>query len=78
VPLKFYKSEVFGKVFREKNHFWADSPRVHGGQSEINFKSYRTVCGSGDPRGRSARPWRTVRGFLADSPPGAMGTSDSH
>jgi hypothetical protein len=27
--------------------------------------------------GRSVRPWRTVRGVMADSPPGATGNSDS-
>jgi starvation-inducible outer membrane lipoprotein len=36
------------------------------------------VDGPRSSRGWSARHWWTVRGVLADSPPGAMGNSDNH
>jgi hypothetical protein len=55
--------------------FQADSPRTPGGQSVIlNRTGYISVDRADDPRptrGQSAWPRQTVRGALADGPPGS-------
>jgi hypothetical protein len=53
--------------FFEKNLFRVDSPRLHGGQSEINLETYRMVRSSGGSGGRSVTFPRTVCAALADS-----------
>jgi hypothetical protein len=77
-------SEVFGKSFREK---YASRRTVRGPYADgplFSLKANRTVCSSVDwadgpwlARGQSAGPRMTVRGVLADSPPGPTASSAS-
>jgi hypothetical protein len=60
---------------------WADGPLFLTERSATRWTG-RTVCGLfvdslQDPRGQSAGPTRTVRGVLADGPPGPTVSSAS-
>jgi hypothetical protein len=75
-------SEIFSKRFREK---YASRQTVRGPYAnDPLFSSNRTVCSSVDradgpqpAREQSAGPRQTVRGVLADSPPGPTASSAS-
>jgi hypothetical protein len=77
-------SEIFLKSFREK---YASRRTVCGPYADgplFTSKPNRTACSSVDradgprpARGQSAGPTQTVRGVLADSPPGSTATPDS-
>jgi hypothetical protein len=60
----------FGQKFSRKIRFQADSPRALCGWSVILFRSKQNNTQLGGPGGRSAAYPRTVRGVLADGPPG--------
>jgi hypothetical protein len=77
-------SEVFGKVFREKISFGrtvygskADGPKLISKHTEWCAARADRANGPQPAREQSARPWRTVCGVPADSPPGPTGISDS-
>jgi hypothetical protein len=80
----YLKSEVFGNVFWEKIAsgrivcgFTADNLKLTSSHTERCAAREVQADGPRPSHGWSARPWQTVCRVLADSPPDAMGDSDS-